>query len=81
MRDIILYEHHGVNVWADKQLKGTHREICLCYSCSRFVIGSPDGNCPIANKLFELCVENHVVTPVLECPKFTNVVLGDDAYG
>lgn len=71
MRHFELYKHHGeAPVWVRSDLKGKHREHCLCYSCKRFHPGSP-GNCPIARGLYENCVTNDLVTPVWECPKFT----------
>ena len=64
------YKHHGkVYVWVRSDLKGEHRNHCLCFDCSRFHPGS-EGNCPVAQRLFYFCVENDVVTPVWECPKF-----------
>lgn len=61
----IKYEHHGVEVIARKDLKGKHRESCLCYECSFLM--SP---CPIAKDLFALDKKYHIVTPVFECPDF-----------
>lgn len=64
------YEHHGTNVWVRSDLKGTHRDNCLCFApCAKFKPGEPD-NCPIAQRLFELDVEHGLVTPVYECPEF-----------
>jgi len=64
------YEHHGVYVWVEERLKGTHRDHCLCYRCGKFNPDGPDANCPIASRLFALCCEEDVVTPVFECPAF-----------
>lgn len=63
------YEHHGAQVFVDSELKGTHRSHCLCWKCASFKPGKED-NCPIANKLYQICVEFDLVTPVYECPKF-----------
>jgi hypothetical protein len=64
------YKHHGkVYVWVRSDLKGLHRDHCLCFDCSKFHPGSP-GNCPVAQELYELAVRNETVTPVWECPKF-----------
>jgi hypothetical protein len=67
-----IYEHHGKNVSVRTTLKGTHRDLCLCYDCKSFT-PSEDGQgsgCPIADAIYKNCVEHDVVTPVLECPKF-----------
>lgn len=63
------YNHHGADVWVRSALKGLHREHCLCFACSKLKIGSPD-NCQVAQKLYKLCVEHNLVTPVWECPSF-----------
>ena len=64
------YEHHGASVVVRKDLKGKHREYCLCHNCYRF---KPDTakNCLIAQAVFKNCVEFNIVTPMWECPKFT----------
>lgn len=49
---------------------GKHRDHCLCYSCALFNPDFRNLNCPIANKLFAICVEHNVVTPVWECHDF-----------
>jgi hypothetical protein len=45
---IVSYEHHGHNVAVRSDLKGKHREHCLCYRCSKFVVTvtSALGACP-----------------------------------
>lgn len=63
------YEHHGEVVWVGSELKGKHRDHCLCFSCEKFLPGD-ENNCPKAQKLFNLCVEENMVTPVYECPEF-----------
>ena len=63
------YKHHDTKVWTFAATKGKHREFCLCYSCKLF---KPNDryNCAIAQEVFELCVDQNLVTPVLECPWF-----------
>ncbi len=69
MGRLIKYEHRGIPVNVDEDLKGKHREHCLCYRCERF---HPDkrNNCPIARRLFNICVLDNLVTPVYECSVF-----------
>ena len=38
---IITYEHHGVTVFVEEKLKGTHRDHCLCFRCDSFKPGTP----------------------------------------
>ena len=69
-RRFLKYKHHGkVYVWVRSDLKGEHRNHCLCYDCSKYHPGSA-GNCPVAQILYEACLLNDMVTPVWECPKF-----------
>jgi hypothetical protein len=64
------YKHHGRNVFVRSDLKGTHREHCLCFSCQKFTPEDRKGNCAIANALYSLCVLTGITTPVFECPEF-----------
>ena len=67
----IEYEHHGTKVWVREDLKGKHREHCLCFSCDKFKpAGAPEENCPIANLNFAVCIAHNVTLPVWECPEF-----------
>jgi hypothetical protein len=70
----MIYLHHGRQTWVRKDLKGTHRRVCLCYQCASFAPGLPETNCPIANLLYAVSLAHGTVTPVFECPVF---VLGD----
>ena len=68
------YEHQygegkSALVWVFSELKGKHRENCLCYQCLRFKPGQKD-NCGIAQDTFNNCVKHDLVTPVYECPIF-----------
>lgn len=70
----VEYEHHGAQVSVREDLKGQHRAHCLCYSCEKFQGGSGSENgCPIAKKVFALCVDESLVLPVWECPVFEEV--------
>jgi len=68
---IVKYEHHGTLVNVDMDLKGLHREHCLCFQgCNFFKPEDHANNCEIANAVFKNCVDFNIVTPVWECPKF-----------
>lgn len=67
---LVQYEHHGAAVWVDSDLKGRHRQHCLCYACQRFQPETREGNCPLANQVHALCVEHNLTLPVWECPQF-----------
>ena len=66
----VRYEHHGRQVFVREDLKGKHRDHCLCFSCGKFTPDNRRTNCPIANALYSNCVQFGVVTPVYECPEF-----------
>jgi len=67
----IRYEHHGNLVWVCAELKGRHREHCLCWDSGHFTPDNREGNCPRANELYEFDVRQGMVTPVWECPLFS----------
>jgi len=64
------YRHHDGNVWVRTDLKGLHRDHCLCYECQRFHPKNRERNCRIANVLYALNVAWNMVTPVWECSEF-----------
>jgi hypothetical protein len=64
------YQHHGIVVSVRSDLKGRHREHCLCFTCSKFTLANRDGNCSKANALYALDVAFGMTTPVWECPDF-----------
>ena len=64
------YMHHGAWVSVRKDLKGKHREMCLCFSCCRFNLVDRRKCCHAARDLYKLCVKYNLVTPVFECPEF-----------
>jgi len=67
------YEHHGHTVSVQTDLRGRHRDHCLCCRCDHFHPGQID-NCRIAAALYEICCgkidDMMVVTPVWECEAF-----------
>ena len=67
-----LYQHwpSAPLVWVDAELKGKHRDHCLCFSCNRFSPDDREKNCPRANLLYSFCVLMDMTTPVYECPEF-----------
>jgi hypothetical protein len=69
-KKFIRYSHHGMDVAVREDLKGTHRDVCLCYDCEKFKPGLPEANCPIANMVYGMCLMTGTVLPVYECPVF-----------
>ena len=66
---IVEYIHHGTLVKVDSALMGKHHDHCLCWKCGLFKPGTSK-NCAVAQKLYQICVEHDLVTPVYECPLF-----------
>lgn len=65
----IRYRHHNL-MWGRTDLRGTHREHCICYECNNFQPDSKTDNCPIAQGLYEYDQRHGVTTPVFECAHF-----------
>ena len=70
MGKIIRYIHHDQNMAVDSELKGKHKEHCLCYRCLYFWPEIPQKSCSVANILHNLNVTCGLVTPVWECTDF-----------
>jgi hypothetical protein len=65
-----MYKHHGAFVVVRSDLKGKHRKHCLCFQgCTHFNPGNAD-NCRMAEKIYQLCRDFNMVTPVWECPAY-----------
>lgn len=58
------YVHHGREVAVCSELRGKHREHCLCYACGAFYA---EPKCPIASALYAFDCTHGVTTPVWEC--------------
>ena len=70
-KDIVHYYHHSNRpVAVRKDLKGKHREYCLCWSCERFTPEARAVNCSLASLLFSINQIFDLVTPVWECPLY-----------
>jgi len=70
MAEYVEYVHHDIDVWVRGDLKGKHRENCLCFACERFTPEDRDNSCLTANHLYSLCCLTGLTTPVYECPDF-----------
>jgi len=69
--NIEMYKHHDKDVYVQTELKGKHREHCLCFmNCKKFTPDDRENNCKIANTVFKNCVEFGITTPVWECSQY-----------
>lgn len=75
------YVHHNRHVWVRSDLKGTHREHCLCYECSLFFPDDVEHNCVVAQSIYSLNCTAGVTTPVYECEQFVPVKKRRDKKG
>ncbi len=64
------YNHHGKRVAVMSDLKGKHRDHCLCYCCKNFKPGT-DENCKIAQETYHHNLQYGLVTPIYECSEYT----------
>lgn len=72
-KEIIHYLHHNKIVAVRKDLKGRHREFCICYQCEKLNIDDPESNCKIAEALYGFDKLTGTTTPVFECPEFVSI--------
>ena len=70
MGKIVRYDHNGIDVAVDADLRGMHRGYCLCYRCAKFHPASLRSNCAIAQVLYRLDILAGITTPVWECADF-----------
>lgn len=71
MSKIVTYKHHDVNVLVREDLKGKHRDYCLCFqNCEYFKPWDPENNCRIAAMVYALDRLCGITTPVWECPEY-----------
>lgn len=64
------YVHFDREVWVRTELQGKHRSHCLCWSCKNFNEDDLEAKCPIADKVYKMCLLHDLVLPVWECPIF-----------
>lgn len=72
MGKIVSIIHHNIEVKADSDTAGKHRDYCLCWRCAKF-IPSASGEtveCKIANLLYRVDIICEITTPVFYCKKF-----------
>jgi hypothetical protein len=70
MQKVERYVHHGREVAVISEVKGRHRDFCLCFNgCDFFKPNTPE-NCEIAKMNFAVCKTHGLVAPVMECPKY-----------
>ena len=70
--EFVQYVHWNETpgVWVRKELKGKHRQHCLCHSCKKLNMEDRNNNCPTANLIYSICVRLNMTLPVWECQNF-----------
>jgi hypothetical protein len=67
----VLENHYGMDVWVSPLLEELRHSECLCFSCTKLVIGGKqEDNCRIASLLYAVCRETGIAAPVVRCPAF-----------
>lgn len=74
MKKVEKYNHHNCEVNVISDIKGKHRDNCLCWLDCIFFHPDTENNCEIAKETFKNCVKFNTVTPVYECPKYERLV-------
>jgi hypothetical protein len=74
MNKYIRYEHHNRQVMVRADLKGKHKDYCLCFKCNKFKPEDKNKNCKIASLLCSVDSIFNIITPVWECPEFTQKI-------
>jgi len=70
MMDIEYFKLNGLQVAANADMRGKHRDQSLCHLCDRFRPMTSQ-NCGIAENLYRQYTTYGVVAPVIECGNFT----------
>lgn len=78
-KEVTFYVHHDCLNAVATELKGKHREHCLCYQCGLFKPDDRAKNCTLANLVYAICEETGMVLPVWECPSYLVVEEKNDA--
>lgn len=59
--------YYGQKVWVNPTTESIRKEECLCLNCGSLKPGQSD-NCPIAQSLYEVCVDRNVAIAITRCP-------------
>lgn len=59
--------HYGQEVWVNPTTEGLRKSECLCLNCDNLKLGWKN-NCPIAQKLYKICVSEDVAMVITRCP-------------
>lgn len=64
------YERNGKKAWVRSDLKGRHKEFCMCWDCKKFTPDTEDKGCPIIKQVLDTAAHHNIVLPVWECGVF-----------
>lgn len=54
-------------VWSNIELDALRRKECLCINCDRKNDTAPYSSCPVAAKLYKICVEHNMAMAITKC--------------
>ncbi|MBU2638282.1 MAG: hypothetical protein KJ955_04880 [Nanoarchaeota archaeon] len=54
-------------VWANTELDALRRKECLCINCERKDEPKPYESCPVAAKIYKVCVEHNMAMAITKC--------------
>lgn len=58
--------HHGANVWTNKEMDELRKTECLCMNCDRL------GSCKPAKELYAVCRLEEIALAVTRCPMWVD---------
>ena len=61
---------YGVEVFSNLDADELRKTECLCLNCGNLRLDSREDNCPIANRLYDICVAENVAMQITRCPIF-----------
>jgi hypothetical protein len=57
---------YGTETFENTSMDSFRHKECMCYHCRAFSIDSEE-NCPVAQQLYKICVENNMAMIITRC--------------
>ena len=54
-------------IWSNTRMDKLRREECLCRNCERMNDKPPYASCPVAGKLYQICLEHDMAMAITRC--------------
>lgn len=60
-------EDDPADVWANTEMDALRRKECLCVNCERKNEPKPYASCPVAARIYEICVGHNMAMAITRC--------------